>query len=91
MTYKPANPPADGSLLKIALVGKGLTFDTGGYNLKLSGMETMKLDVGGCAAILGCAKAISQLRPRVCAYLALLFVGSSHFTHSYYRRFYVCF
>ena len=52
----------------MALVGKGLTFDSGGYNLKVgagSMIELMKFDMGGCAAVLGCAKAIAQLRPKV--------------------------
>lgn len=49
-------------------MGKGLTFDSGGYNLKVgagSMIELMKFDMGGCAAVLGCAKAIAQLRPKV--------------------------
>jgi len=38
----------------VALVGKGLTFDSGGYNLKVGGMiEMMKFDCGGAAAVLG--------------------------------------
>ncbi len=63
MTYKPEG----GADRKIALVGKGLTFDSGGYNLKAgagSMIELMKFDMGGCAAVLGTAKAISQLRPK---------------------------
>ena len=45
---------------KIALVGKGLTFDSGGYNLKVgaSQIEMMKYDMGGSAAVLGAAKAL---------------------------------
>jgi len=65
LTYKPDNPGPD--TVKVALVGKGLTFDSGGYNLKVgagSMIELMKFDMGGCAAVLGCAKAIAQLRPR---------------------------
>jgi leucyl aminopeptidase len=65
MTYKPENPVGD--VVKVALVGKGLTFDSGGYNLKVgagSMIELMKFDMGGCAAVLGTAKAISQLRPK---------------------------
>ena len=63
LTYKPENPT--GEVVKIALVGKGLTFDSGGYNLKTgSGIEMMKFDMGGCAAVLGCAIAIGQLRPK---------------------------
>ena len=50
---------------RIALVGKGLTFDSGGYNLKGTGsqIEMMKYDMGGSAAVLGTARAIGQLRP----------------------------
>ena len=50
---------------KIALVGKGLTFDSGGYNLKVgaSQIEMMKFDMGGSAAVLGTAKAIAKLQP----------------------------
>jgi leucyl aminopeptidase len=46
---------------KVAVVGKGLLFDTGGYNIKVSGMELMKFDCGGAAAVLGAAKAIDAL------------------------------
>jgi len=66
MTYKPAGVP-EKDLVKVALVGKGLTFDSGGYNLKAgagSMIELMKFDMGGCGAVFGCAKAISQLRPK---------------------------
>ncbi|WMV60208.1 hypothetical protein MTR67_053593 [Solanum verrucosum] len=51
---------------KIALVGKGLTFDSGGYNLKTgagSKIELMKYDMGGAAAVLGAAKALGEIRP----------------------------
>ena len=49
---------------KVALVGKGLTFDSGGYNLKVGGMiEMMKFDKGGACAVLGAAYAISQMQP----------------------------
>jgi leucyl aminopeptidase len=46
-------------------VGKGLTFDSGGYNLKTGGsqIEMMKYDMGGSAAVLGTARAIGQIRP----------------------------
>ncbi len=47
----------------IALVGKGLTFDAGGLSLKTgTGMETMKIDMAGAAAVLGAALTISRLR-----------------------------
>jgi leucyl aminopeptidase len=46
----------------LALVGKGLTFDTGGISLKpASGMEDMKYDMSGGAAVLGAMKAIALL------------------------------
>ncbi len=50
---------------KLALVGKGLTFDSGGYNLKVgaSQIELMKFDMGGSAAVLGAARAISEIKP----------------------------
>ena len=46
----------------ICLVGKGITFDTGGVNLKTaSGMLSMKSDMGGAAAVLGAMKAVAAL------------------------------
>eukprot|EP00889_Picochlorum_renovo_P002549 jgi/Picre1/29579/NNA_004964.t1 len=51
---------------KIAIVGKGLTFDAGGYNLKAgagSMIEMMKFDMGGSGATLGAARAIADLKP----------------------------
>ncbi|KAK6774581.1 hypothetical protein RDI58_029820 [Solanum bulbocastanum] len=51
---------------KLALVGKGLTFDSGGYNLKTganSKIELMKYDMGGAAAVLGAAKALGEIKP----------------------------
>lgn len=69
-------------LHKVALVGKGLTFDSGGYNLKVgagSMIELMKFDMGGCAAVLGCAKAIAQLRPKVNELMALFLLRLVYF------------
>lgn len=49
----------------IALVGKGLTFDAGGISLKPGqGMEAMKDDMGGGAAVIAAMRAIGQLRPK---------------------------
>jgi len=46
----------------IVLVGKGITFDTGGYNLKPTGyMETMKCDMSGAAAVVATIKAAAEL------------------------------
>lgn len=50
----------------LALVGKGLTFDSGGISLKPSkDMHEMKYDMAGGAAVLGAMKAIAQLQPEV--------------------------
>jgi leucyl aminopeptidase len=51
----------------VALVGKGITFDTGGLNLKVAGsqMEAMKCDMAGAAAVLGTMQAISRLGLKV--------------------------
>eukprot|EP00752_Nemacystus_decipiens_P009097 g8122.t1 len=62
LTYKPSGTPKK----KVALIGKGLTFDSGGYNIKAgagSMIELMKFDMGGSACTLGAAKAIGQLKP----------------------------
>jgi leucyl aminopeptidase len=63
LTYTPSGTPRR----KVAIVGKGVTFDSGGLNIKGvgSGIETMKMDMGGAAATLGAAKAIGQLKPDV--------------------------
>ena len=63
LTYKPKGT----AKRKVAIVGKSVTFDSGGLNLKPSGsgIETMKMDMGGGAATLGAAKAIAQLKPDV--------------------------
>ncbi|HAP36927.1 MAG TPA: leucyl aminopeptidase [Bacteroidetes bacterium] len=47
----------------IALVGKGVTFDTGGISIKPSaGMAEMKMDMGGAAAVIGTFDAVSRLK-----------------------------
>lgn len=64
LTYKPEGTPRR----KVAIVGKGLTFDSGGLNIKAgpgSSIEGMKMDMGGAAATLGAAKAIAQLKPDI--------------------------
>ncbi len=64
MRYEPETAPKDGPVL--ALVGKGITFDTGGISLKPSdNMEKMKYDMAGAAAMLGAMRAIAQLKPNV--------------------------
>ena len=50
----------------LALVGKGITFDSGGLSLKPSqGMETMKEDMSGAAAVIATMGALAQLKPTV--------------------------
>jgi len=50
----------------IVLVGKGVTFDSGGLSLKSdANMETMKLDMAGAAAILGIFSIISEFKPNI--------------------------
>ncbi|HEX7119453.1 MAG TPA: leucyl aminopeptidase [Longimicrobiales bacterium] len=54
---------AEGGDGPLALVGKGVTFDTGGISIKpASGMEDMKFDMSGAAAVLGAMQAIAELR-----------------------------
>lgn len=45
----------------LTLVGKGVCFDTGGLNIKISGMLLMKKDMGGAATVMGLAQMIMQL------------------------------
>ena len=44
----------------IALVGKGITYDSGGYNIKKSSMESMRFDMNGGAAVIGAMCAIAR-------------------------------
>ncbi|MDQ0159496.1 leucyl aminopeptidase [Alkalibacillus salilacus] len=49
----------------VALVGKGITFDTGGYSLKpKDGIVGMKMDMGGAASVIGAMDAIGQIQPK---------------------------
>lgn len=50
----------------IALVGKGVTFDTGGISLKPgASMDEMKYDMGGAASVMGVFKALAELKPNI--------------------------
>jgi leucyl aminopeptidase len=61
LRYEPAD--ATGSVL--GLVGKGVTFDTGGISIKpADGMEKMKYDMAGGATMLGAMRAIALLKPK---------------------------
>lgn len=66
LIYKPAGKPRS----RIALVGKGITFDSGGYSLKPpSAMEDMKIDMAGAATVIAAMGAIAA-------------VGSPHEVHA---------
>jgi leucyl aminopeptidase len=59
-------PLRSASSAHLGLVGKGVTFDSGGISIKPSdGMEKMKYDMAGGAAVLGAMRAIAQIRPAV--------------------------
>jgi len=60
MNYTPENATA--KTKHIGLVGKGITFDTGGLNIKVAGMYNMKCDMAGGAAILGAMRLIADLK-----------------------------
>jgi leucyl aminopeptidase len=63
MKYEPAGAPAKPV---IGLVGKGITFDSGGISIKpADGMEKMKYDMAGGAAMIGTMRAIALLKPKV--------------------------
>jgi len=63
LRYEPADAPANPVL---GLVGKGITFDTGGISIKpADGMEKMKYDMAGGAAMIGAMRAIALLKPKV--------------------------
>ena len=62
--YQPAGTPA--SKDHLGLIGKGVTFDTGGISIKPSdGMEKMRYDMSGGAAVLGAMRAIAQIKPSI--------------------------
>jgi leucyl aminopeptidase len=63
MRYEPAGAPEKPVL---GLVGKGVTFDTGGISIKpADGMEKMKYDMAGGATMIGAMRAIALLKPKV--------------------------
>lgn len=62
MEYKTIRPNAP----TLAIVGKGITFDSGGLSLKPANfMETMKEDMSGAAAVIATMQAIAQLKPAI--------------------------
>jgi len=63
LRYEPAGAPEKPVL---GLIGKGITFDSGGISIKpADGMEKMKYDMAGGAAMLGAMRAIALLKPKV--------------------------
>lgn len=61
MEYQPKDPPEN--LPKVGLVGKGVTFDTGGLSIKPStNLHYMKSDMGGAAAVFGTMEAAARLQ-----------------------------
>lgn len=62
LTYKPSGKVRR----RVAVVGKGITFDSGGLSLKPAQyMEDMKVDMAGCAVMLGVMSALTELAPDV--------------------------
>ena len=65
LTYSP-RAKKEGAVQKIFLVGKGITFDSGGLSLKPADyMEAMKIDMAGAAAVLGVFSILAKLQPEV--------------------------
>lgn len=61
INYKPAKAKKH-----IVLVGKGVTFDSGGLSIKVGGgMINMKMDMGGAAAVIGAMNLITELKPNI--------------------------
>jgi leucyl aminopeptidase len=64
LRYEPEAAPAGGPVL--GLVGKGITFDTGGISIKpADNMEKMKYDMAGGASMIAAMRAVAQLKPKV--------------------------
>ena len=62
LTYKPKGA----AKATLALVGKGITFDSGGLSIKpWQGMSEMKTDMGGAAAVIGAMSTLSSLEPKI--------------------------
>src|SRR3989454_7337222 len=64
LEYQGAGRAADAA--PIALIGKGVTFDSGGISIKpAQSMEDMKYDMSGAAAVLGAFEVVGLLKPKV--------------------------
>ncbi|GKC64631.1 leucine aminopeptidase 1-like protein, partial [Tanacetum coccineum] len=60
-------PPSESFKTKLAIVGKGLNFDSSGHNIKTGpgcSIKMMNCDMGGSSAVLGAAKALGQIKPQ---------------------------
>ncbi len=63
MEYRGAEDPEEAPHV---LIGKGITFDSGGISIKGgAGMDEMKFDMGGAAGVMGTMKAITALKPKI--------------------------
>jgi leucyl aminopeptidase len=63
LRYAPAEPVSG---VHLGLVGKGVTFDSGGISIKpADGMEKMKHDMSGASTMIGAMRALAQLKPRI--------------------------
>ena len=66
MHYQGAATKGKDAVAPVVLVGKGITFDSGGISLKPGeGMDEMKFDMGGAASVVGTMCAVAQLKPKV--------------------------
>lgn len=64
LRYTPEQPK--GGSAHLGLIGKGVTFDTGGISIKpAEGMEKMKFDMAGAAGVIGAMQAIAKLKPGI--------------------------
>jgi leucyl aminopeptidase len=62
LIYKPSGE----ARRKVGLIGKGVTYDAGGLNIKTgAGLQTMRCDMGGAATVLGVFRALADLQPDV--------------------------
>lgn len=67
----------------LAIVGKGVTFDSGGISLKPGkGMHDMKFDMGGSAAVAGTMKTIAQLKPSIAVIGVIALVENMPSSHA---------
>jgi leucyl aminopeptidase len=68
----------------LGFVGKGITFDTGGYNIKPTGhMEEMKGDMGGAASVLGCFHTLALQEPEI-SIIGIIPLAENRISHNSY-------